>query len=168
MKVKTADLIGPALDWAVATAYGLSVVTVTVEDQAIAHERVLRDHYSDAELQEHLIKWNKHARPTLRTRLAVLDSEGFPNGNPFMQNGRGVPLAFSREWSQAGPIMDKEGIYFAPLPDKGIRAFRFINGEYLNLTDCWGENITRCVVAMRCFVASRLGDEVNIPEELLT
>ena len=73
----------------------------------------------------------------------------------------------STNWSQGGPIVDREGIYFGPLPDKGIRAYRFIDGECCNIMDCWGASITRCVVAMRCFVASRFGDEVDIPDELL-
>ena len=123
MKIKTADLIGPALDWAVAKCLGVTPIAV-------------KKNYSEGWLL-------------------------YPHSNAT------IPLEYSSKWSQGGPIMDKEGIYFVPLPDKGIRAFRFINGEYLNLTDCWGENITRCVVAMRCFVASRLGDEVDIPEELL-
>jgi hypothetical protein len=34
-------------------------------------------------------------------------------------------------------------------------------------TDCLFFGPTPLIAAMRCFVASRLGDEVDIPEELL-
>ncbi len=75
---------------------------------------------------------------------------------------------FSTNWAQGGPIIDREGIYFGPLPDKGIRAFQFIDNEYVNIMDCWGysENISRLVVAMRCYVYSKLGEEVEVPDEL--
>ncbi|MBS4017500.1 MAG: hypothetical protein KGZ68_04610, partial [Dechloromonas sp.] len=37
--------------------------------------------------------------------------------------------------------------------------------EFLNLPDPW-HGPTRLVAEMRCYVASKLGDEVDVPEEL--
>lgn len=169
MKVKTADLIGSALDWAVAQCLGLSVVTVTVEDQAAEHERVMRDLYSDAEWYEHLIGWNKYVRPTLRTHLAALDSDGFPNGNPFMQNGRGVPLAFSTDWSQGGPLIQREEIGLrrnAPCSrGREWEASPSITAK--GAGGKWGYGPTPLIAACRCLVASRFGDEIEIPDELV-
>lgn len=173
MKIKTADLIGPALDWAVAKCEGLSVVVITVEDQAKEHERVLRDHYSDAAWQEHRTQWNIYVRPTLKARLAVLDSEGFPNRHPFMQNGQGAPLAFSTDWSQCGPLLEREKIVFDFYPDGSHEH----GGEWLANTpafetdagvplhECFGP--TPLIATMRALVASKLGDAVDVPDELV-
>lgn len=74
----------------------------------------------------------------------------------------------STSWSQGGPIIEREG----------IRIERWRN------TDAWVAQMSEAVeyagfkgyhrhsgptpliAAMRCYVASKLGDEVEIPEEL--
>lgn len=73
----------------------------------------------------------------------------------------------STNWYLGGPIIDREKIFFAPLPDGGLRAFQFINGEYCYITDCWGTNSTRLVVAMRCYIYSKLGETVAVPAHLV-
>ena len=165
MRVKTNELIGAALDWAVAKCEGLEVVVVTVEDQVMAHERVTREHYSDEEWVEHLIGWNKHVLPTLRPRLAALDSEGFPNGFPFMSDGRGMPISYSSEWNQGGPIIENERISVERKPHGyWIASFQCNYAEekeFLHLGP------TPLVAAMRCYVASKLGDKIDVPEGLL-
>lgn len=64
----------------------------------------------------------------------------------------------SENWSQGGPIIERENICLVELNNTGIwRAFcgdKQVNGP------------TPLIAAMRCFVASKLGDEVDIPEEL--
>lgn len=64
----------------------------------------------------------------------------------------------STDWAQGGPIIEREKIA--------------IDWDY----DCWNASIdghpayysasTPLIAAMRCYVASKLGDEVEIPEEL--
>jgi len=73
-------------------------------------------------------------------------------------------LQFSTDWAQGGPIIEREVI-------------SLIHPKY----DCWTAHCydktlddesytldgpTPLIAAMRCYVASKLGDEVEIPEEL--
>ena len=66
----------------------------------------------------------------------------------------------STNWAQGGPIIERE----------------FMSSEYSGVwryfATCGGVNFmgvgpTPLIAAMRCLVASKLGDEVEIPEELL-
>ena len=65
----------------------------------------------------------------------------------------------STNWSQGGPIIEREGIGFTQFSDypqwtaKHPQAICF-------------DGPTPLIAAMRCYVASKLGDEVEIPEEL--
>lgn len=74
---------------------------------------------------------------------------------------RAVPYAPSTDWAQGGPIIEREWIdlhcvndslWEAECPATGGLAMQ--NGP------------TPLIAAMRCYVASKLGDEVEIPEEL--
>ena len=69
----------------------------------------------------------------------------------------------STNWSQGGPVIEREGMLIRPQPG-------------YNLWEAWKHGAdeghfsvgpTPLVAAMRCYVASKLGDEVEIPEELL-
>jgi Protein of unknown function (DUF2591) len=72
---------------------------------------------------------------------------------------------YSTDWAQGGPIIEREGINldnyaknpkwsaWTPAPDRE-------SGE----AQAYGP--TPLIAAMRCYVASKLGDEVEIPEEL--
>lgn len=111
MKVKTSELSGAQLDWAVAQA----------EEQEVKFE--------DGEL--------------------CLPSSYFKDGDSYKP---------SEDWAQGGPIIEREKIdvYFerdllwVGAPQKGV--------EY--------RGPTPLVAAMRCFVASKLGEEVEIPKEV--
>ena len=122
MKIKTADLIGPALDWAVA--------------------KCLQPGYEEWRL----IRWIE---------------QGF------------APTA---NWSQGGPIIEREGIQLfvnriIGTTESGIEvderdgwtAYR--TGRYWQAQPAFFGS-TPLIAAMRCYVASKLGDEVEIPEEL--
>ena len=69
----------------------------------------------------------------------------------------------STNWSQGGPIIEREGMLIRPQPG-------------YNLWEAWKHGAdeghfsvgpTPLIAAMRCYVASKLGDEVEIPKELL-
>jgi len=62
----------------------------------------------------------------------------------------------STDWSQGGPIIEREGI--------SITYDDVWTAEDVYGRAQWGD--TPLIAAMRCFVASKLGDTVNIPEEL--
>lgn len=117
MRIKTSDLSGMALDWAVASAQGYEIVLDldgSWDTRTISHQ-----HYSKK------LKFNNY-RP-------------------------------SESWAQGGLIIEREGIAL------------FLNGK-----DEWAatDGIKNAVgdapliAAMRCYVASKLGDEVEIPDEL--
>lgn len=65
----------------------------------------------------------------------------------------------SRLWSQGGPIIEREKISTVCCDHLGEwkAEDRFDKAAY---------GPTSLVAAMRCYVASKLGDEVEIPEEL--
>jgi len=112
MKIKTSELIGPALDWAVAKC-----------DQPL---------------------WSDKA-----ARLWIQYDE--------------YQYSPSTNWAHGGPIIERERLNLSPTstdiwdcwPDFGMS------------NELWQRGPTPLVAAMRCFVASKLGDEVEVPEELL-
>lgn len=101
------------------------------------------------------------------------------------------PLCFlsefepSADWYQGGPIIEREGIGIyrectrdwerVPAPLSPGTTWEAIAGTYyVGEHECPGAHGVTCegptplIAAMRCFVASRLGDEVDIPQELIT
>lgn len=111
--MKTQDLIGPALDWAVAKCEG------AISD----------------------------------------DIDDFCLSTPG-------EYAYSTDWSQGGPIIEREGIG-AMETEAGSgewEAFIWLNPDmHIPLIQ---EGPTPLIAAMRCFVASKMGDTVEIPEAL--
>lgn len=110
--MKTADLTGPALDWAVAKC--------------------------------------EYPEQPINTALGV----------PYLMFGRFNP---STNWSQGGPIIEREkiGVVLSP-GDANVWVGSVYEPDWkFNRT-----GPTPLIAAMRCYVASRLGDEVDIPEEL--
>jgi len=118
--MKTSELIGSALDWAVVYVRCLEAT---------------------------------NGKPVLARDMA----------NRAYKNGI---CEYSTDWAQGGPIIEREKITIAYLKineviqwearyfdDKG----RFRSMEY---------GTTPLIAAMRCFCASKLGDEIEIPEEL--
>ncbi|MEY4951602.1 MAG: hypothetical protein RL299_26 [Pseudomonadota bacterium] len=70
-----------------------------------------------------------------------------------------VTVEYSTEWEYGGPIIERERTEFDFNED--TQMFHAYDGVFS------GVGPTHLVAAMRCFVASKLGDEVDIPEELL-
>lgn len=74
----------------------------------------------------------------------------------------------STDWAQGGPIIEREGIQLQP---NGL----FVKGRIV--PDSWMATIegvtagiegpTPLIAAMRCYVASKLGNEVDVPKGLL-
>ena len=129
MKVKTSELIGQALNWAVA-------------------------------------KCEKEAGYNIREghggTLLVVDSNDF-----------GAPAAFSTDWAQAGPIIERENIAIERhVAMRGCAVIGFHEWyathpkNYGGLIRHTGRAPSLLVAAMRAYVSSKLGDTVNIPEVL--
>jgi hypothetical protein len=66
-------------------------------------------------------------------------------------------LAFSTDWAQGGPIIEQEGI---DIYQSGVWVAE-MDGKHTT------EGPTPLIAAMRCYVASKLGNEVDVPKELL-
>jgi hypothetical protein len=115
MKLKTSELTGAALDWAVARCEG--------------------------------IVWEQ----------GDLDAGEYGPG-----------FAPATDWEQGGPIIEREKIavrfepechwLFAPPEATWLANYNGV-GEW--------HGPTPLIAAMRCYVASKLGDKVDVPEELL-
>ena len=73
---------------------------------------------------------------------------------------------YSTDWSQGGPIIEREGGTLWATNASGWRC----KARYDYLKDTEGptmEGPTLLIAAMRCYVASKLGDEVEVPDELI-
>ncbi len=64
---------------------------------------------------------------------------------------------FSTDWAQGGPIIEREGITI-------FQTGRDWMGYIRHDTESFAP--TPLIAAMRCYVASKLGDDIDIPEEL--
>jgi hypothetical protein len=114
--MKTSELTGAALDWAVAKCEGVKV------------EKIMElSLWSSA-------NWHK----------------------------------YSTNWAQGGPIIEREQLHVSPefwIGD-GWHWVAYVLGPG-NLDENFEQRgPTPLIAAMRCYVASKLGDEVEIPEEL--
>ena len=91
----------------------------------------------------------------------VLHSVSGTTAPYFMKDSGVIRCAFepSTNWSQGGPIIERENIALYPHGDGTYEAEVFLNPKR-------GAGPTPLIAAMRCYVASKLGDEVEIPEEL--
>jgi hypothetical protein len=66
---------------------------------------------------------------------------------------------YSTDWALGGPIIEREKISI--FQTEGICNACFIGEKSVN-------GPTPLIAAMRCYVVSKLGDEVEVPEELQT
>jgi hypothetical protein len=124
MKIKTSELQGAALNW------------------AVAMEVAKAKGYTDF----------------------VLDPKKF-----LKMHEMGGPLNYdySTWWAQGGPIIEREKIGFRFSGGFGFCAWKSYGvGPHQNEYSQYGP--TPLIAAMRCYVASKLGDEVEVPDELHT
>jgi hypothetical protein len=82
------------------------------------------------------------------------------------------PHFYSTDWALAGPIIEREGIALDCLRtcfviDSWVAASEMVReGDYYSpVIEFTGS--TPLIAAMRCYVASVLGDEIKVPDELL-
>lgn len=71
--------------------------------------------------------------------------------------------SYSTDWAQGGPLIEGERVWIAPEIGKEGAGNAW---SAVSLTGQVAFGPTALVAAMRCYVASKLGDEVDIPEEL--
>jgi len=82
---------------------------------------------------------------------------------------------YSTDWAQGGPIIEREELSIEPQYTAGGlecwvaygHNLRYDDhGNYIQGSDNRQYGPTPLIAAMRCYVASKLGDEVDVPEEL--
>jgi hypothetical protein len=97
---------------------------------------------------------------------AVAKCEGA--GTPYIGKDGKHHLAtanYSTDWSQGGLIIERENISIVREGDAGnwvASVYNYAEADWHLHT----EGTTPLEAAMRCYVASKLGDEVEIPKEL--
>ena len=85
-----------------------------------------------------------------------------PNGGQLCYSqGRVGEFSPSTNWAQGGPLIERECIELVPSLGGSLWYAESIDRK-ARAEAC----PTPLIAAMRCLVASRLGDEVDIPEEL--
>ena len=77
----------------------------------------------------------------------------------------GPDRLYSRKWEAGGPIIEREGINL--FQRKGIAAKEGRLWLAYNETQLEQHGPTPLIAAMRCYVASKLGDTIEVPEKLL-
>ena len=77
-------------------------------------------------------------------------------------------LPYSTDWALGGPIIEREGISICNLEANawGVEGWTASRGELWSPSEDGWVSPTPLIAAMRCYVASKLGDEVQLPEEL--
>jgi hypothetical protein len=80
----------------------------------------------------------------------------------------------STEWSQGGPIIEREGVKVAPTITSGVWMAQIRHTKAHPLVDHpvlagWTNQNgpTPLIAAMRCYCISKLGDTAEVPDELL-
>ena len=67
-------------------------------------------------------------------------------------------IAYSTNWAQGGQIIEREGISIYRMTSDWSAAY--------NPSGAAQDGPTPLIAAMRCYVASKLGNEIEVPEEL--
>ena len=70
-------------------------------------------------------------------------------------------LNYSTDWAQGGLIIEREEISI-------VRVNSELWDAHMSNVNFYESGATPLIAAMRCYVAGKLGDEVEVPEELLS
>lgn len=97
--------------------------------------------------------------------LAKIEGAKMIGLHGFVRDAYGNEVLFEPEsdWSQGGPIIEREKIQTQWEKDDAcwVATLCRKHGEWFQFS-----GFTPLIAAMRCYVASKLGDEVEVPEEL--
>lgn len=115
-----------------------------------------------SELKDHALDWavaHIEENVPLTEFIALL---GLPEADNFWK------YRYPTDWAQGGPIIEREKItlLWQPPSYDGGRWFACIGDALDDETLGQHHESSPLIAAMRCYVASKLGDEVEIPEEL--
>jgi hypothetical protein len=93
----------------------------------------------------------------------VFDSDAFSEFRNDYNDSKLQAFQPSTDWSQGGPIIEREGIHIKKHPSDWIA----LPYDSVFSEEAYQQGPTPLVSAMRCYVASKMGDEVEVPDELL-
>lgn len=117
------------------------------------------------------VKVNEAERETLDYMVAMAEGLGLglTEEDRFVeiflhQNRRGHGYCYSRDWSQGGPIIEREGIGLNKRNEHYLNEV-FWQASYWKKIEMYA-GPTPLIAAMRCYVASKLGDVVDVPNEI--
>ena len=71
---------------------------------------------------------------------------------------------YSSSWEHGGPIIEREGLDIRKIRTAHAMAWRSVTFD--DSIKQYGP--TPLIAAMRCYVASKLGDEIDVPADLLS
>ena len=72
----------------------------------------------------------------------------------------------TRDWTQAGPIIESHAISLNFDNDPGYLWAAWTPAPLRDEAEAFGYGNSMLIAAMRCYVISKLGDQVEVPEEL--
>lgn len=157
MKIKTQNLTGEALDWAVAKALDIKPLK-RLEDENLPYCFDLFHDIKTLSEAKGILAGEPHC-----SGLGSEELRKFATDMGYIID-RPVYPAYSTAWSQGGPIIERERIHIRPdVSTQNFRAFVIRSPEG---QQCRYVGATPLVAAMRCFVAIELGEEVELPKEL--
>lgn len=100
---------------------------------------------------------------------AVAKCEGWERDmeRRYHSDAQDFQYEYSTDWAQGGPIIEREKLElhcwdFHSMPWKAVMWW----DDEDSSAEIQAYGTTPLIAAMRCYVASKLGDEVEIPEEL--
>jgi len=104
---------------------------------------------------------------------AVAHIQGYaegPNGSFWITEDDCVDFKPSTDWAQGGPIIERETISVAADTADMFDSFLWfasVDDILVDPDEAIGvRGPTLLIAAMRCYVASKLGDEIEVPDEL--
>ena len=105
---------------------------------------------------------------TLDWAVTVCEEAWTGNSDRFMvifkhQNETKLGYCWSTNWALSGPIIERENI---SITGTTFSWWECEQGWYAHIGDMYEHGDTPLIAATRCYVASKLGDEVDVPEEL--
>lgn len=80
--------------------------------------------------------------------------------------GKALRFAPSVSWAHGGPIIEREWLHITPWPNETNEGERWQCVQYDASVPLSMFGPTPLIAAMRCYVASKLGETVDVPEEL--
>ena len=131
--MKTTELIGPALDWAVALALGANTVRHPSQGNMLPHLHWPSPLFGDQP------RWSLFAP------------------------------RYSTDWAHGGQIIERECLALECIGHcwEAYTMIEVADEDFIVPQSVSQTGSTPLIAAMRCYVASKLGDEVEIPDDLL-